>query len=151
MRPPSVTTVRNVVAISVVLTLFHFTDNTVAIDTYPKASWQPDWFWVVVALSWPLFTAFGVLGYRYYKRGDYAKAHPALIVYSYTGLVSLGHFAYGGPSELTTRAVISVFVDAAVGLAVLGVTLWSIVARRRARDHATPPPSGSTGARSGAS
>jgi hypothetical protein len=151
MRPPSVTTVRNVVAISVVLTLFHFTDNTLAIDSYPAASWQPDWFWVVVALSWPLFTAFGVLGYRWYKRGDFSKAHPALFFYSYTGLVSLGHFAYGGPSELTTRAVISVFVDALVGLAVLGVTLWSIVARRRARDHATKPPSGSTGARSAAS
>jgi hypothetical protein len=130
MRQPSVTTVRNVVAISVVLTLFHFTDNTVNIDTYPGPSWQPDWFWVVVALSWPLFTAFGVLGYSFYKRGELSKAHPALIVYSYTGLVSLGHFAYGGPGDLTTRAVISVFVDAVVGLTVLGVALWSIAAHR---------------------
>jgi hypothetical protein len=133
MRPPSVTTVRNVVAATVVLTLFHFTDNAVAIETYPAPSWQPDWFWAVVVVSWPIFTAIGLLGYRWYKRGDFAKAHVALIVYSYTGLVSLGHFLYGGPDELTTRGVVSVLVDAVAGFAVLGVALWSLVARRSVR------------------
>jgi hypothetical protein len=130
VTPPTVTTVRNVVAVSVVLTLFHFTDNTINIDTYPKASWQPGWFSVVVALSWPAFTAIGVLAVRWYRRGDYARAHPALIAYSFAGLVSLGHFAYGGPSDLTTRAVISVFVDAVAGAAVLAVALRSISAHR---------------------
>ena len=133
MRPPSVTTVRNVVAATIVLTLLHFTDNAVAIESYPAPDWQPDWFWVVVALSWPVFTAFGLLGYRWYMRGEYAKAHVALIVYSYTGFVSLGHFLYGGPSELTTRGAVSVFVDALAGAAVLGVALWSVAARRGMR------------------
>jgi hypothetical protein len=130
LRPPSVATVRLVVAASVVLTAFHFTDNAVALDTYPKPSWQPSWFAWVVALSWPLFTAIGVLGYRWYRDGDYSKAHPALIVYSYTGLVSLGHFIYGSPSELTTRGVVSVLIDAVAGSAVLAVALRSILARR---------------------
>jgi hypothetical protein len=130
MRPPSVATVRNVVAATAVLTLFHFTDNTVSIDTYPAASWQPDWFKWVVAASWPLFTAVGVLGYRFYKRGEFQKAHVAL-VYSYSGLVSLGHFLYGGPGELTTRALVSVLIDAAAGTAMLAVAIRSILARRR--------------------
>jgi hypothetical protein len=43
-NPPSTKAVRNVVTASVVLTLFHFTDNFVSIDTYPAAGWQPDWF-----------------------------------------------------------------------------------------------------------
>lgn len=131
MRPPSVTTVRNVVIATAALTLFHFTDNTVAIDTYPAASWQPNWFEWVVAASWLLFTAIGVLAYRFYKRGEFQKAHVALIAYSYTGLVSLGHFAYGGPDELTTRGAVSVLVDAVAGLVVLAVAVRSIVARRR--------------------
>jgi hypothetical protein len=128
--PPSVATVRAVVAATVVLTLFHFTDNAVAIDSYPKPSWQPDWFvWVVVA-SWPLFTAAGVLGYRAYRDGRYSTAHPLLLFYSYAGLVSLGHFLYGGPDELTTRGLVSMLVDAVAGSAVLAVAIWSIVARR---------------------
>ncbi len=132
ISPPSVAPVRAVVAVTVVLTLFHFTDNAIAIDSYPAPSWQPDWFvWVVVA-SWPLFTLAGVLGYRHYRDGRYSKAHPLLLFYSYAGLVSLGHFLYGGPGELTTRGVVSVMVDAVAGSAVLAVTIWSIAARRRA-------------------
>ncbi len=130
MRPPAVSTVRNVVIATAVLTLFHFTDNAVSIDTYPAAGWQPDWFEWVVAGSWFLFTAVGVLAYRFYKRGEFGKAHVALILYSYTGLISLGHFAYGGPDELTTRGVVSVLIDAVAGLAVLAVALRSILARR---------------------
>jgi hypothetical protein len=132
MTAPTTTTVRNVVAATIVLTAFHFTDNTINIDTYPAAGWQPDWFKWVVAASWPLFTAFGIAGYRYYKRGEYKKAHPCLVFYSYSGLVSLGHFIYGGPSELTTRALVSVLIDAVAGGAVLAITVRSILARRRA-------------------
>ena len=129
-RPPSVATVRAVVGATIALTLFHFTDNAIAIDSYPAPGWQPDWFVWVVAASWPLFTAVGVLGYRHYRDGRYAKAHPLLVLYSYAGLVSLGHFLYGGPGELTTRGVVSVLIDAVAGLAVLAVAIWSIVARR---------------------
>ena len=132
VRPPSTATVRAVVTMSIVLTLVHFTDNAVSIDTYPAPDWQPDWFWLVVVLSWPVFTAFGVLGYRFYARGEWTKAQVSLVIYSYTGLISAGHFLYGGPGELTTRGVVSVLIDITVGSAVLAVALWSIAARRRA-------------------
>jgi hypothetical protein len=131
LSPPSVSTVRLVVVASVVVTLFHFTDNYVSIETYPEAGWQPDWFDVVVLVSWPLFTAFGVVGYLLYRRGQLATAHACLIVYSYTGLSSLGHFLYGSPDEFTTRGLVSVFTDVLAGSAVLAVTVWSIVAHRR--------------------
>ncbi len=133
MRPPSLGTVRAVVIATIVLTLFHFTDNTVAIDSYPAPGWQPDWFVWVVPAGWLLFTAAGVLGYRAYRDGHYSRAHPLLVFFAYGGLISLGHFLYGGPDELTTRGVVSVLVDAVAGSAVLGVTIWSIVARRSAR------------------
>ena len=129
-------TVRAVVVGTALLTLFHFTDNTIAIDSYPAPSWQPDWFEWVVALSWPVFVAFGVLGYRFYRRGEFHRAHVALVVFSYTGLVSLGHFIYGGPGDLTTRALVSVIVDALAGATVLAVALRSILARRRGPSHA---------------
>jgi hypothetical protein len=130
LKPPSVNTVRNVVAASIVLTLFHFTDNAIFLETYPAPDWQGDWFVWVVVISWFLFTLLGVFGYRYYREGRFSRAHPFLVLYSYTGLVSLGHFLYGGPDELTTRALVSVLIDAVVGTTVLAVALWSIVARR---------------------
>ena len=139
MRPPSTTTVRNVVFACIALTLFHFTDNAVFIDDYPKASWQPDWFWAVVVVAWFVFTATGIAGYRAYRRGDFGKAHPLLIAYSYMVVSSLGHFAYGSPSDLTTRGVVSVFVDVVAGAAVLVVAVWSIAARRRATGPARSP------------
>ena len=129
-RPPSVSLVRWVVFGTIAVSLFHFTDNAINVDDYPKAGWQPDWFqWVVVA-AWFLYTAVGVYGYRLYAQGRYQAAHIALIVYGYMIFSSLGHFLYGSPSELTTHGVVSVFVDVAAGLAVIGVAVWSILARR---------------------
>jgi hypothetical protein len=128
MRPPSLSTVRLVVIASVLLTAIHFTDNYVSIETYP----QPDWVTgAVVLVSWPLFTAFGVAGYLLYRRGRFATAHAFLLVYSYTGISSLGHFLSGSPDEFTTRGVVSVLIDGVAGFAVLAVAVWSILARRR--------------------
>jgi hypothetical protein len=133
--PPSPATVRSVVLGTVAVSLFHFTDNTVNVDTYPKASWQPDWFAVVVAVAWFVYTAVGVAGYRLYGRGRFGAAHACLLIYGYLVLGSLGHFLAGPPGDLTTRGLVSVFVDAAAGSAVIAVTMWSIVARRRAPAH----------------
>lgn len=125
MTSPSVSTVRLVVAASVLLTAFHFTDNYVSIETYP----QPDWVTgAVVLVSWPLLTAFGVAGYLLYRRGRLATAHACLLVYSYTGLSSLGHLLYGSPDEFTTRGLVSVLIDGVAGSVVLAVTAWSMLA-----------------------
>jgi hypothetical protein len=130
MRPPSVSTVRLVVFATVALTLFHFTDNAVSVETYPAAGWQPDWFeWLVVA-AWLLYTAIGVTGYRLYSQGRTGQANLFLVVYAFTVISSLGHFLYGSPDELTTRGLVSVFVDVGAGSVVLAVALWSILAHR---------------------
>lgn len=129
-RAPSHATVGLVVLASIVLTAFHFVDNAVYIDTYPAPGWQPTWFgWVVVA-SWFLFTGMGVAGFLLYRRGRPVAAHPYLFAYALAGLISLGHFLYGSPSELTTRGLISVLVDAVAGTAVLVVTVRSMLGRR---------------------
>jgi hypothetical protein len=129
---PSASLVRAVVLGTIAVTLFHFTDNAVNVDTYPKAGWQPDWFeWVVVA-AWFLYTGFGVAGVRAYQQGRFGRAHAYLILYGYMVFSSLGHFIYGSPTELTTRGLVSVFVDTAAGSVVIGLTIWSIVARRAA-------------------
>ena len=127
-QPPSTSTVGLVVLASVVLTAFHFADNYISIDTYP----QPEWVTrAVVVVSWPLLTGLGIAGLWLYRRGRFALAHPLLLGYAYTGLSSLGHFISGSPDEFTTRGLVSVLIDGAAGSAVLAITLWSILARRR--------------------
>lgn len=133
MRPPSASTVGLVVGASILVTLFHFTDNYISIETYP----QPEWITgAVVLISWPLFTVLGVAGYLLYRRGQFSAGHAFLVAYSYTGLSSLGHFLSGSPDEFTARGLISIFTDGLAGSAVLTVAIWSIVARRHAADVA---------------
>ena len=129
-NPPSVGIVRFVVVGTILVSLFHFTDNAVNIDQYPKAGWQPGWFDAVVVVAWFLYTAVGIAAYRAYRDGRLRQAHVGLVLYGFLILSSLGHFIYGSPSELTTRGVISVFVDATAGSIVILVGLWSMLARR---------------------
>jgi hypothetical protein len=125
MGGPTARTVGAVVLASIAFTAFHFTDNYVSIETYPQPDWVSE---AVVLVAWPLLTAFGVAGYLLYRRGSLAAAHACLLVYSYTGISSLGHFLSGSPDELTTRGLISVLIDGVAGSAVLAVTVWSVLA-----------------------
>jgi hypothetical protein len=127
LRPPAASTVGLVVLASVVLSVFHYTDNYVSIETYP----QPDWVTgAVVIVSWIVLTAFGVAGYLLYRNGSIPWAHVCLVVYSYTGLSSIGHFLYGSPDEFTTRGLVSASIDITLGALVLAITVWSILAHR---------------------
>ena len=131
MRPPSTRTVGIVVAATIVLTAFHFTDNIVNVDDYPRPdALSGTTIQVAGLIFWPLFAAFGVIGYRLYRSGRLPLAHVYLFAFSYLGLISLLHFTSAPPDELTTRGLISVVIDGVAGLAVLGVTLWSVLARR---------------------
>lgn len=118
------------VAFAIAATAVHFIDNTLNIDDYPGPSWQPGWFAYIVGASWFLFTTIGILGYRYYRDGDYPKAHLFLGAYSITGFVTLGHFITASPSELTTFGLATVVLDGLVGVLVLSIVLWSMRARR---------------------
>ena len=131
--PPSAATVRWVVLGTIAVSLFHFTDNAVNVDTYPKASWQPECFEILVVVGWVVYTAVGVAGWRLYERGRFRAANACLLIYGYLIASSLGHFLYGSPDELTTRGLISVFVDVAAGFTVMAVAVRSILARRGAR------------------
>jgi hypothetical protein len=129
-NPPTVATVRWLVLGTTAVSLFHFTDNAINVDTYPKAGWQPDWFPVLVVIAWFLYTAVGVAGWHLYERGRFRAANACLLIYGYLIVSSVGHFLYGSPDEFTTRGLISVFIDIAAGLLAMAVALWSMLARR---------------------
>lgn len=130
VNPPSAATVKWIVIFSILATAIHFTDNTIHIEDYPAASWQPSWFEYVVASSWFIFTAIGIMGYRYYRDGNYPKAHLFLGAYSVTGFITLGHFTTASPGDLTTFGLTTVGIDFVVGCVVLSTVVWSMRARR---------------------
>jgi hypothetical protein len=137
MQPPATKIVGFAVVATVALTAFHFTDNIVNVDTYPRPDGlSGEAIQIAGLIFWPVMAAVGVAGYRAYRRGSIQLAHPFLIAFSSLGLISLLHFTAGPPDELTTRGLVSVIVDGIAGFAVLGVALWSVLARR---GEAAPP------------
>ena len=141
MQPPSTKTVGIAVAATIALTAFHFTDNIVNVDTYPRPDGlSGEAIQIAGLIFWPVTALVGIAGYRAYQRGNTQLAHPLLIAFSSLGLISLLHFTSGSPDELTTRGLVSVIIDGIVGFAVLGVALWSVLARRG--KPAPPEPAG---------
>ncbi|MBJ7347632.1 MAG: hypothetical protein JHC87_03550 [Thermoleophilaceae bacterium] len=132
MKPPSARLIGGAVLVSILLTGIHFTDNVLSYNEYPTASWIPDWFAVVVGASWFAFTAIGIYAYVLYRAGRYDRANVFLLTYSFVGFASLGHFAFGSPSELTSFAIVTVMIDAVVGIVVLSVAIWSMRSTRPA-------------------
>jgi hypothetical protein len=117
-------TLRLLLVAAIVSTAVHYTDNFVNVDDFPQPGWVDK---PVVAVSWLLLTAIGLLGYRLYANGRFFAAHALLAVYSYTGLSSLGHYLYGTPDPLLRN--LSILADGLTGGAILAFVVWSASGR----------------------
>lgn len=119
------TVLKTILAAGILSTAIHYTDNFVQVNRYPGPGGS---FYTVVrvaiVVSWPLLTGIGLIGYRRYREHRYPEARVCLCVYSLTGLVTLGHFAYGNP-KIPAFFYATLFTDALAGLAVLAFVLWS--------------------------
>lgn len=109
---------------SIASTAIHFTDNALFIESYP----QPGYISVpLIVVSWIAWTVAGVLGYWLYRRDERSwPAHALLLVYSYAGISTLGHYLYGSPSELPIARNVSIIADGAIGFGILAFTVWSV-------------------------
>jgi hypothetical protein len=122
---------RLLLAASVVSTAVHYTDNFVAIATYPGTDTvSPGPGRVAVVATWIALTAFGLAGYRLYLRGRHPAAELCLAVYSVTGISTLGHYLSGGTSRLSVWRHLSIASDGVLGLAVLAFAVWAVATRR---------------------
>ena len=106
-------------------TLLHYTHNFVEIDQYPP-SFIPDVVTqILVLITWPAFTALGIVGYRLYRAGRYRNAHACLITYSFVGWLTLGHFTSGNP-DIAPFFYATIFTDAIAAAMITGWVLWSM-------------------------
>jgi len=138
-RPLSVLRVLLITAIAE--SFVHYLDNTLNYQDYlgqnppVVTSWIAVW---MIPVSWVLFTAAGVVGYRYFRGMQWSQAAPWLAVYSVSGLISTGHYVGISINDLSVFQNSFVFADIALGAALLSFALWTALhstsaAPRRAR------------------
>lgn len=132
---PSESIVRTVLLASVLSTIVHYTDNYLNLEDYP----QPHWInHAVIPIAWLILTAFGVAGWLLYRNGRALPAGLCLVVYSYTGLSSLGHYRFGPLSDFSTKMHAGIWLDGITGTAVLAIAVWLIVGSLRTRRRVEP-------------
>ncbi len=128
LAPPSEATVRRVLVASVAITALHYSHNYIEIDRYP----QPDWVHrETIYIAWFLLTLAGIAGYLLYRDGRNFAAGLYLLMYSYTGISSLGHYPYGSPGDFTTVMHLFIWTDALAGAAVAATAVRILITRGR--------------------
>jgi hypothetical protein len=108
--------------INIVITAFHYTDNFLHFEHYPAPAWITQ---RGVYISWLILTAIGMLGYLLYIKQVFWAAYLCLSIYSITGGFSPGHYFFPATEAFSFKMHTLIWLDAIVGLSVLGFTLWS--------------------------
>ena len=116
---------------AVVSTALHFTHNFVAIEQYPQSDAISNTaVQIAIVVSWPLFTALGLLGYRRYAARRFESAHLMLATYALLPLASLGHYTTGNP-DLAPFWYATIITDGLLGIALLAFVVSSARAVRQ--------------------
>ena len=127
---------KGILIFGIVSTAIHFPHNIIEIESYPSDPFSPKLIQIAGIVSWPIFTAIGILGYRAYRQGRLHLAHPLLAAYGFFAMISVGHFANGTP-DVAPFWLATVFTDILAGAAMLAFVGWSVRATR-----STPAASG---------
>ena len=118
------------IAVTVVESFVHYLDNTIRYDDYTAENPSilgglvKQW---VIPISWVLFTAAAVIGYRRFRERNWPKAAAWIGAYSASGLVSLLHYTDISMDELSAFQNTFVFGDVALGVLILAFAIWTAV------------------------
>ncbi len=130
------TIVRRVWVTALLLSVVHYIDNTVRFDDYTGGK---DGFitQAMIPISWVLFTAAGIAGYRYLKQGNRGLGGSLLGVYSVSGLIGLFHYTTVSPSEFNAFQNTFIGLDFLAGLAVFVMAVRLVTTRAVSRPPTT--------------
>ena len=115
---------------AIVESFIHYTDNTLRYDDYTASnpsligSLVTRW---MIPISWVLFTAAAVVGYRRFRQGRWPQAAAWIGAYSASGLISVFHYVDISPSDLSAFQNTFVFLDVILGALVLAFAVWTSV------------------------
>ena len=125
-----------ILAVAVVVSIVHYTDNYANFRDYPPAPSDVPSSAALVLGAWFVFTAAGLAGYLLFRRGPSNLALVLLAVYSGSGLVGIGHYLVPGATSMPWWRQAHVCFDIASGAAVFAFAIWA--ARARRQEVATP-------------
>jgi hypothetical protein len=127
-----------VLGAAIVESFIHYTDNTLRYDDYTVSdpsllgSLVTRW---VIPISWVLFTAAALVGYRRFRQGRWPQAAAWIGAYSASGLISVLHYVDISLSDLSGFQNTFVFLDVILGALVLAFAIWTAL---RGPDLAQP-------------
>ena len=120
--------VRTVFVTALLLSVVHYIDNTVRFDDYTGGKkgfvTRP-----MIPLSWMLFVAAGVAGYRALKQGNLGLGGALLGVFSTSGLIGLGHYTTVSPRDFDWFQNTFIGLDFLAGLAVFVMAVRLVLSR----------------------
>lgn len=115
----------------------HYADNTIRWDDYtvddPSTLGGLIDRWMI-PVSWVLFTVAAIVGYRMFRKARWPQASAWLGAYSASGLISILHFIDISPADLSAFQNTFVFLDVALGVAVLAFAV-DLALRPPSPDH----------------
>ena len=124
--PAAMRGLRALLAVAVLVSIVHYTDNTPDYDAYPQPTSGPAPSRALVAASWFGFTAFAVAAYLLLRRGRRTAAVACLALYAGSGLVGIGHYTVAGATEMAWWRQAHIVADIACGVAILAYAIWLI-------------------------
>jgi len=135
-RSDELTMVRRVFVTALLLSVVHYIDNTVRFDDYTggKKGFVTRG---MIPLSWVLFTAAGVAGYRALKQGNRGLGGSLLGAFSVSGLIGLGHFTTVSPSDFDWFQNTFIALDFLAGLSVFVLAVRIVTTRSVSRPPTT--------------
>jgi len=135
-RPDELSVVRTVFLTALLLSVVHYIDNTVRFDDYTggKKGFVTQ---AMIPVSWVLFTAAGVAGYRALKQGNRGLGGSLLGVYSVSGLIGLGHYTTVSPRDFDWFQNTFIALDFLAGLSVFVLAVRIVTTRSVSRPPTT--------------
>ncbi|GAB3718850.1 hypothetical protein GCM10027598_30980 [Amycolatopsis oliviviridis] len=139
LRNQGLTALRLILAFTLLSTTLHYAHNVIRAADYPQIEGIPVGVAAtLVAIVYFVLTAIGLLGYRDYLRGRYWRALGFLMVFSLSGLASLGHFLVGVP-QVPAFWFATIFTDGASALMLWGFVIWASAKLNRVPTPAYTP------------
>jgi hypothetical protein len=119
-----------ILALAVVVSIVHYTDNYVNYSDYPEPRSAPNPSAPLVLVAWFAFTALGLAGYVLFRRGPSTLALVLLAAYSGSGLIGIGHYLVPDATSMPWWRQAHVCLDIASGVAIFSFVIWVARARR---------------------
>ena len=135
-RSDELAVVRRIFVVALSLSVVHYIDNTVRFDDYTggRSGFVTQ---AMIPISWVLFTAAGVAGYRLLKQGNRGLGGSLFGVYSVSGLIGIFHYTTVSPRDFSAFQNTFIGLDFLAGLAVFVLAVRIVTTRAVSRPPTT--------------